>query len=327
METALQIIGGLLLLAAGGEAVVRGAVGVARKLGVSELMIGLTLVGFGTSTPELLTSVNAALAGSPGIAVGNVVGSNISNILLIFAIVMLVKPVTVSPASIRRDGYVMLAVSAILIAIATLAGELSRIVGVAFVAGLVGYIVFTWMMERRHTTEANTSAELHVAESVVRQPGQPSLPVSLLFALGGLALLIFGADLLVKGAITLAALAGLSQTVIGLTIVAVGTSLPELVASLAAALKGRSDVAVGNIVGSNIYNILGILGLTAAIQPIAIPDDMIWRDWLTMAASALILVFVAQAFGRFGRLLGLGFLGAYALYSYLLVNPQALPGA
>lgn len=327
METTLQILGGLALLALGGESVVRGAVGVARKLGVSELMIGLTLVGFGTSTPELLTSVNAALAGSPGIAVGNVVGSNIGNILLIFAIVMLVRPVTISPTTIRRDGYVMLAVTALLIAVAVLFGSLSRWVGLVFLAGLVGYIVFTWLMERRHTNEANTSAELHVAEVSTRQAGQPGFITSLLFALGGLTLLIFGADLLVKGAITMAQLAGLSETVIGLTIVAVGTSLPELVASLAAALKGRSDVAVGNIVGSNIYNILGILGLTALIQPVTIPADMIWRDWAAMALSALVLVFVAQRFGRFGRLLGVGFVCAYAAYSYLLVNPQALPGA
>lgn len=325
METAFQIIAGLALLATGGEAVVRGAIGVARKLGVSELLIGLTLVGFGTSTPELLTSVNAALAGSPGISVGNVVGSNIGNILLIFAIVMLVRPVTIAGETIRRDGYIMIGVSLLLIAVATTIGELSRPVGAAFFVGLVGYIVFTFVAERQKTQVAQTSAELHVAEVKAHDPGQTSLLVSLLFALGGLALLIFGADFLVKGAITLAQLAGLSETVIGLTIVAVGTSLPELVASLAAALKGRSDVAVGNIVGSNIYNILGILGITAMIQPVVIPDDMIWRDWIAMLGAAIVLVFVALRFGRFGRLLALSFLGAYALYSYLLVNPQALP--
>ncbi len=326
METTIQILSGLVLLALGGESVVRGAVGVARKLGVSELMIGLTLVGFGTSTPELLTSVNAALAGSSGIAVGNVVGSNIGNILLIFAIVMLVRPVSVKPATIRRDGYIMLAVSALLIAIAFLVGELSRWVGALFMLGLVAYIAFTYFAERGQTAVAETSAELHVAEVTPHDPGQPSLLVSILFALGGLTLLVFGADLLVKGAITLAQLAGLSETIIGLTIVAVGTSLPELVASLAAALKGRSDVAVGNIVGSNIYNILGILGLTALIRPVPIPDDMIWRDWFAMMAAALILVFVAQRFGRFGRMLGLAFIACYAAYSYLLVNPQVLPG-
>jgi cation:H+ antiporter len=323
METTIQILGGLILLALGGEAVVRGAVGVARKLGVSELMIGLTLVGFGTSTPELLTSVNAALAGSPGISVGNVVGSNISNILLIFAIVTLVRPVSVGPNTIRRDGYFMIAVTALFIAIAVWVGELSRVVGGVFVLGLIAYIVATFLIERRHATTPQTSAELHAAEVKAHDPGQPSLLMALVYACGGLALLIFGADLLVEGAITLAQLAGLSETVIGLTIVAVGTSLPELVASLAAALKGRSDVAVGNVVGSNIYNILGILGLTALIQPVPIPEDMIWRDWIAMIASAAVIVFVALRFGRFGRLLALGFIAAYALYSYLLVNPNA----
>ncbi|MBY0564699.1 MAG: sodium:calcium antiporter [Hyphomonadaceae bacterium] len=322
----MQIGGGLALLALGGEAVVRGAVGVARRLGVSELLIGLTLVGFGTSTPELLTSVNAALAGSSGIAVGNVVGSNIGNILLIFAIVMLVRPVSVAPATIRRDGYIMIGVSVLFVAVATLVGELPRWVGGAFLIGLIAYIAFTFLAERRHTDEPNTSAELHVAEVQPHDPGKPSLWVSIAFALGGLALLIFGADLLVRGAITLAQLAGMSETVIGLTIVAVGTSLPELVASLAAALKGRSDVAVGNIVGSNIYNILGILGLTALIQPVPVPADMIWRDWFAMLAAAVVLVFVALRFGRFGRALGLSFIAAYAVYSYFLVNPQALPG-
>jgi cation:H+ antiporter len=325
METAIQILGGLVLLALGGESVVRGAVGVARRLGVSELMIGLTLVGFGTSTPELLTSVNAAIAGSSGIAVGNVVGSNIGNILLIFAIVMLVRPVSIKPASIRRDGYIMLAVSALFVAIAVAIGELSRWIGGAFVLGLIAYILFTYFAERGRTAEADSSAELHVAEVKPHDPGRPSLLVSIAFAVGGLCLLIFGADLLVKGAITLAQLAGMSETIIGLTIVAIGTSLPELVASLAAALKGRSDVAVGNIVGSNIYNILGILGLTALIQPVPIPADMIWRDWFVMLTAATILVFVAQRFGRFGRMLGLAFILSYAAYSYFLVNPQALP--
>jgi cation:H+ antiporter len=338
METALQILGGLILLALGGEAVVRGAVGVARKLGVSELMIGLTLVGFGTSTPELLTSVNAALAGSPGISIGNVVGSNIANIILIFALVMLVRPVVIEPKSIQRDGYIMLGVTVLFIAIATMIGTLNMWVGLAFVLGLVGYIYFTYQAEQKTPAvaaadggapvdPAKTSGELHAAEVEGHNPGHPTLITSLLFAIGGLALLIFGADFLVKGAITLAQMAGMSETVIGLTIVAVGTSLPELVASLAAALKGRSDVAVGNIVGSNIYNILGILGITALIHPVDIPADMVWRDWAYMLGAALVLVFVALRFGRFGRLLGLGFLASYVAYSWMLATGWGLPAA
>lgn len=327
--TALQIIGGLILLALGGEGVVRGAVGVARKLGVSELLIGLTLVGFGTSTPELLTSVNAALAGSPGIAIGNAVGSNISNVLLIFALVVLVKPVMVDPRAIQRDSLVMIGVSVLLVALATTFGALNTIVGLIFVAGLMAYIGFAYMAERQGgAMAASPEAAMHAGESHTHDPPPEGLLLSLLFAIGGLTLLIFGADLLVKGAITLATAMGMSETVIGLTIVAVGTSLPELVASLAAALKGRSDVAVGNIIGSNIYNILGILGITALIKTVPVPADMVWRDWIAMLGAAIILVLMAQA-KTFGRLFGAILLALYVGYTYLLVtgwgNPPAVP--
>lgn len=326
METALQILGGLVLLALGGEGVVRGAVGIARKLGVSELLIGLTLVGFGTSTPELLTSVNAALNGSPGIAIGNVVGSNIGNILLIFAIVVMVRPVAIAPKTIQRDSIVMIGVSVLLIALALIFGELNALVGAIFIAGLIGYVGFAYFSERNATPPATASVAL--GESA--EPPGLSLLASALYALGGLGLLIFGADFLVKGAITLATMVGMSETVIGLTIVAIGTSLPELVASLAAALKGRSDVAVGNIIGSNIYNILGILGITALVRTAAVPPDMIWRDWIAMLGAAILLVLIAQT-GRINRLHGLIMLILYAVYSYLLVtgfgNPPAVVGS
>jgi cation:H+ antiporter len=322
METAIQIIAGLALLALGGEGVVRGAVGVARRLGVSELLIGLTLVGFGTSTPELLTSINAAIAGSPGIAIGNVVGSNIGNILLIFAIVILIRPVAIDAKSIARDSAVMIAVSALLIAIAVFVGELSRWVGALFFLGLIAYIVVAFMSERKTVPSATMQPPETITEPKAKLD---PLPVSLAFAFGGLVALIFGADFLVKGAITLAEAAGMSQTVIGLTIVAVGTSLPELVASLAAALKGRSDVAVGNIIGSNIYNILGILGLTALIAPVAVPPDMIARDWIAMGGAAVLMVALAYAFGKFGRLTGLLFLAIYGVYTYFLLQGTQLP--
>lgn len=317
METALQLLGGLILLALGGEGVVRGAVGIARRLGVSELLIGLTLVAFGTSTPELLTSVNAALAGSPGIAVGNVVGSNIGNILLIFAIVVLVKPVAVDPKAITRDGFIMLAASVILVGFAVFVGELSRPVGAALVALLIGYIVFAYWME----SKGGPAAELHKAESHAHDPVPSPLWQSLGFALGGLALLAVGADFLVKGAITLAQSLGMSQTVIGLTIVALGTSLPELVASLVAALRGRSDIAFGNIVGSNIYNILGILGVTALVAPVPIPPDMVARDWIAMVGAACLLLFHAWTGAKVTRLEGAFLLALYGVYCWFLLNP------
>ena len=315
METALAIVAGLVLLALGGEGVVRGAVGIARRFGVSELLIGLTLVAFGTSTPELLTSVNAALAGSPGIAVGNVVGSNIGNILLIFAIVVLIRPVTIDPAAITRDGFIMVGVSVLLVALAFTFGELSRLVGAILLAGLIAYALFAYSMERK----GGPAAELHKAESHSHDPVPEPLWQSIGFALGGLGLLIIGADWLVGGAIDLAQAAGVSETVIGLTIVAVGTSLPELVASLAAALKGRSDIAFGNIVGSNIYNILGILGVTALTVPVPIPPEMGARDWIALVGAAVLLLVVAFTGRKVTRLEGVGLLGLYGVYCWSLL--------
>ncbi len=315
MEAALQIIAGLILLVIGGEGVIRGAVGIARRFGMSELLIGLTLVGFGTSTPELITSVNAALAGSPGIAIGNVVGSNVSNILLILALVVMVRALPVNPAAIRRDGLLVIAVSILLTALALAFGELNRIVGAILVAGLIGYLAFAYLMERK----GGASAEMHKDESHTHDPAPQALWLSALFAFGGLAILVFGADMLVEGAITTARLVGLSETVIGLTIVAVGTSLPELVASLTAALRGKSDVALGNILGSNLYNILGILGITALIQPIDIPPDMGMVDWGLMIGSAILLLILATTGKRLSRWEGaLLFAGYVAYVVYLL---------
>lgn len=317
MEAAIQIIEGLALLTLGGEGVIRGAVGIARRLGLSELFIGLVLVGFGTSMPELMTSIDAALIGSPGIAVGNVLGSNIGNILLILAIVVLIRPLAVNPAAVGRDGALMIALSIGLALAAVLLGELNRWLGGLLVTGLVLYVVVIWQLERR----GGPAAAMHEEEGHTHDPAPQSLWQSGLFFGAGLGLLIWGADLLVSGAITTAKLAGVSETVIGLTVVAIGTSLPELVATLAAALKGRSDVAFGNIVGSNIYNILGILGMTAIIQPIPIPADVSLVDWAVLIGSATLLFVFAMTGKRMTRLEGAVLLAAYAGYvGYLLAR-------
>jgi cation:H+ antiporter len=321
VEVWIQIGAGLALLALGGEGVVRGAVGVARRLGVSELLIGLTLVGFGTSTPELLTSISAALRGADGVAVGNVVGSNISNILLIAALAAIARPIAVARAAVFRDGSTMIAVSVALAAYAALSPVIGRWAGAALVMLLTAYLIWTWLVERG---THKPSAELHRAESHAYDPAPPGLWTSLGFALGGIALLIFGADLLVRGAVTLARSAGLSETVIGLTIVAVGTSLPELVATLAAAAKGRSDVAFGNVVGSNIYNVLGVLGITALVRPLAVPADMLAVDWGVFVGSALLLVFHAWLGARITRREGGFLLVLYLLYLTYLVGRSGL---
>jgi cation:H+ antiporter len=307
---------GLVLLALGGEFVVRGAVGVARKFGISELMIGLTLVGFGTSSPELAASINAALTGSPGIAIGNVVGSNISNVLLIFALVAVARPINVDPRALQRDGWVMLLATLALMGVAAVFDEISRTTATAFLAALLGYVLLAYFMERK----ANAAAQMHEAEVDMHAPSQAPLWRSAVLALAGLVMLVFGADFLVGGAKTIARAAGLSETIIGLTIVALGTSLPELVTSVMAALKGRSDVAFGGIIGSNIYNILGILSVTALIQPIAVPTDLLARDWAALYVATLLVLLHANTGGRVNRFEGGFLLLHYAGYCWLLLN-------
>jgi cation:H+ antiporter len=309
------LAGGLVLLAVGGELVVRGSVVVARKFGISELMIGLTLVGFGTSSPELAASVSAALAGSPGIAVGNVVGSNISNVLLIFALVAIIRPIPVDPKALMRDGWVMLLATMLFLAVAIVLDEITRLTGALFLAALVAYVVFTYFAERKN----GPAAAMHEAEVGLHTPPPTPLWLSLALAVGGLAMLVFGADLLVGSAKTIARAAGLSETIIGLTIVALGTSLPELVTSLMAALKGRSDVAFGAIIGSNIYNILGILGITALIQPIAIPVDLLGRDWAALYVATLLVMMHANTGGKVNRFEGAFLLLHYVGYCWLLL--------
>ena len=321
MEVWLQIGGGLVLLALGGEGVVRGAVGVARRLGISELLIGLTLVGFGTSTPELLTSISAALRGSSGVAVGNVIGSNISNILLIAALAAIARPIAVGRAAIFRDGLTMIVVTAGFAAYALYFGNLERWTGAVLVSVLAAYLWATWLLERR---SQRASAELHRAESQVVDTPPAGLWMSLIFALGGMVLLIFGADALVRGAVALARGAGLSETVIGLTIVSVGTSLPELVATLAAAAKGRSDVAFGNVVGSNIYNVLGVLGLTSIVRPVPLPPDLTLIDWGVFVGAAALLVMQAWIGAKVGRREGAMLLAGYILYLTYLIGRSSL---
>lgn len=318
MELLIQIGAGLALLAIGGEAVVRGAVGVARRLRVSELLIGLTLVGFGTSTPELMTSLSAALRDSPGVAIGNVIGSNISNILLIAALAAIARPIAVDRAALVRDGSTMIGACVALAVYAAYFAVIEQWAGAMLVALLVTYIWSTWRLERGSDTP---SAQLHRAEGLAYDPPSSGLWLAIAFAVGGIAALIFGADLLVRGAIALARSAGLSETVIGLTIVAVGTSLPELAATLAAAAKGRTDVAFGNIVGSNIYNVLGVLGLTAWVRPLDIPLDLTLVDWSVFVGSAILLIFHAWTGARITRGEGAFLLGLYLLYiSYLVAR-------
>ncbi|MEN0651452.1 MULTISPECIES: calcium/sodium antiporter [Hyphobacterium] len=311
MSEFLLIAGGLVLLAIGGDVLVRGAVGTASKLGVSPLLIGLVLVGFGTSMPELTTSVQAALSGSPGIAVGNVVGSNIANILLILGAAAVIAPIAVAPGVLKRDGS-FLALSQIALAVALFLTPVGRTAGGMLFAGLIAYIGLSYWLDRR---SRNGAAALHTAEAESVAPPKGGLPVALLLLAGGIAGVVIGAKLLVDGAISIAEGFGISDAVIGLTVVAVGTSLPELAASVAAAMKRQGDIALGNVIGSNIFNALGILGATAIIRPIEVPPSIIASDMWIMLGAAALLVLVAATGRRVGRMEGVVLLALYAAYT------------
>jgi cation:H+ antiporter len=324
MEIALSIIGGLVALAVGGEFLVRGAVQIAERLGVSPLLIGLTLVGFGTSTPELVTSVQAALIGAPGIAVGNIVGSNIANVLLILGLSAMIFPVAVTRNALRRDGTLVL-VTALALTAVGLFGTLDRIVGFVFVAGLAAYIVYAYMTERTDGADTTAAAakaaaydatheSVHGMAAADPKTGMQGILVSIAFALGGLAIVVVGGGYLVDGAVQLAKTLGISDAVIGLTIVAVGTSMPEFVTSVVAAIRKQSDVALGNILGSNIYNILGIGGVTGLIAPTAIPAQIATFDNFVMVAVSVALLAFAWSGMRLARWEGAVLLAGYVAY-------------
>lgn len=321
--TWLMLVGGLVLLLVGGELLVRGAVRVASQLGVSPLIIGLTLVGFGTSTPELVTSVQAAMNGSPGIAFGNIVGSNIANLLLILGASALVTPIIVQSSALRRDAVVMVAV-AIVFAMLSPLFPLGRLIGLLFVAALGIYIYVAFRQEAAatatHGAAFDKSAAAQGADPALAPvpPQGGSIVVPLLTSLLGLGIVVVGGYFLVNGAVALARSFGISETIIGLTIVAVGTSMPELVTSLVAAVRREADVAFGNIIGSNIYNILGIGGVTALISPSQVPPQIAGFDNIVMVAVSALVVVLAYTGRRLARWEGAVLVAGYIVYVWWL---------
>ena len=315
--TSIQLLMGLVLLLGGGEALVKGGVGVATRLGVSPLLIGLTLVGFGTSTPELVASLEAAVAGRPGIAIGNVVGSNTANILLILGLSAVIYPLATTKEAFRRDGAVLVGSALVLLA-AVLFGAIGRAAGFLLVALLAIYTLYVYRTERR---TGGPSAEVHAAEAAEVAPAGMSIGVGLALALGGIAAIVYGASLLIESAVVIARALGLSEAVIGLTLVAVGTSLPEMVTSIMAAARRHADVAFGNIVGSNIFNALGITGVTALVEPLAVPSEIARFDIWVMLATTLLLTLFATTGWQVKRWEGAVFLAAYAAYVGALLTP------
>ncbi len=292
---------GLIGLFFGGEALVRGSVGIARRMAIPPLLIGLTVVGFGTSTPELLVSVDAAWRGVPDIALGNIVGSNIANILLIVGLSALVWPIRVMGATLRRDTAVMMAAALVLVPIFAM-GQMGRLSGLMLAGGLAAYLVWAYLKPGAAVAE---DANL---------PAPASTLVSVLWVIAGLVALMVGARFLVDGAVAIARGYGISEAFIGLTIVAVGTSLPELATSLIAAFRRQSEIAIGNIVGSNIFNVLGILGVTALIAPIPVASRFLTFDLPVMIAVSLLLTALLLTRPVIGRGVGVVMLLGYATY-------------
>ncbi len=301
---------GVLLLTTGGEALIRGSLAAATRMGVSPLLSGLLIVGFGTSAPELVVSIDAALSERPDIAIGNVVGSNISNVLLILGLCALITPLAVKPLALRRDAVTVVAAS-VLFLILVGGSALERSDAAIFLAALSAYLIWAYRTER---SGAAPSAELHQAEG----EEVTSLPKTTLWTIMaivlGLVLLILGSQVLLRGAVGIAESYGVSEAVIGLTLVAVGTSLPELSISVIAAFRRHADVAIGNILGSNIFNLLGILGVSALLQPLPVHERILQFDqWVMLGTSVLLLWFLYTG-RRLSRPEGAVLLLGYGLY-------------
>lgn len=311
---------GLVLLTVGGEALVRGALAAARRLGVSPLLAGLVIVGFGTSAPELVVSVQAALKGTPEIAMGNVIGSNIANILLILGISALIMPLVTHIRSLRRDGLTMLFATLLFMGLASFGG-LARWEGALLVAVLVIYLVWAYRTEREDST--SPEAELHKAESEEIEVVPMSIPVTLLAIVGGLVMLIYGADRFLLGAVGLGQALGVPEAIIGLTLVAVGTSLPELAVSIVAAVRKHADVAVGNIIGSCIFNLLSILGIAALVMPLPLTGRLFAIDQFVMLAATVALLLFLFFGLRLSRFKGALLLAGYVVYIATMFGMQA----
>lgn len=316
--TLVLFLVGLVLLTFGADYLVKGAAHLAGRMGISPLIIGLTVVAFGTSAPELAVSIDAAFSGRSDIALGNVVGSNICNVLLILGISALAAPLVVDRQLVRVDVPVMIGMT-LLVAVFALDGRLTRGDGAVLFAGLIAYV----LLLRRIAQRDKARAEALVAEADVEEAQHSSPWLSVAQVIGGLVMLVVGANWLVDGAVSLARMMGLSELVIGLTIVAIGTSLPELATSVMASLKGQRDIAIGNIVGSNIFNILAVLGISSLISPtgVGVAEAAVAFDIPVMILVALFCLPLFLIGYEITRLNGLLLLVWYGLYTaYLIFN-------
>ncbi|MCA8907143.1 MAG: calcium/sodium antiporter [Rhodospirillaceae bacterium] len=297
------IILGIVLLVKGGDWTINGAVYVSERLGVPHMVIGFTVVAFGTSLPELFVSVNANLTGFPGISLGNVVGSNIANILLVIGVTALIATVHASAKDTLRDMVVMLLSTALLVGL-MFYGFVDRWVGAVMFGALVAYVFYQYLLARR--------GRLEVEE--VEEPEFSSMGLALLFLLLGLVLVTVGSEVLVRGAVLGATVLGVPEAVIGVTIIAFGTSLPELATCIAAAAKRHTDIIVGNIVGSNVFNILSIIGITALVEPLHVDPSLGGIDMWVMVGSSVLFALWLLRIGPITRLVGAVCVVAYCAF-------------
>jgi len=309
-----SLIGGFILLFLAGDLLVRGASNLAAKLGVQPLVVGIVIVGFGTSVPELATSVQAALQGAPGIAIGNVVGSNMANMLLVLGAGAMVYPIATKRSHVFRDGGFGI-LGAFVLLFAAGQGELSRTVGIFLIIGLIGYLWY--LLHDDHKKRESAREQAGEKEQTF---SWSSISVDSLILLAGLAGVLLGGKLLVDGAVEMAKIFNIDEGVVGLTVVALGTSLPELATSIVAAFKRETDLAVGNILGSNIYNIFGIGGITATISPIPIAGQMGSLNIPLLVVMSVVLVGIVAWQHGVTRITGATFLVAYLAYVFTLLS-------
>lgn len=318
LENIGYMVAGLVLLILGAERFVHGAAATARNFGIAPLLIGLTVVAFATSAPEVLVSVVAASRGEPGLAIGNAIGSNIVNIGLVLGMTAIVRPIKLESATLRREMPALLAVTLLVVSL-FLDARLTNIDGYVMLTGLV--IVMIWLARLGSRSAANDPIKKDFEAEI---PDDVSMKSAVLWVVVGLSALLLGADWLVTGAMGIAQTLGVSEVVIGITIVAFGTSLPELAVSLISVLKGEYGLAIGNIVGSNIFNLLAVIGIAAAIEPMTLHPSVLSLHIFVMVAFTLVLFAMTYDYdgkARLSRLEGVALLAAFIAYdSYVIMQ-------
>ena len=320
LTSSLAIVAGFLLLVWGAERFVLGAASTARSFGVSPLIVGLTIVAFGTSAPELLVSTVAAWEGNPGLAIGNAVGSNITNIALVLGGAALVKPLAVHSQTLRRELPILL-LTMVLALVLLLDGELGRGDGLMLLLGLAVMIYWLVMLGLRSRSDPLTN------EFDSEMPKQMPVAMSLMWLVLGMIVLFAGSRILVYGAVDIATRLGVSDLVIGLTIIAIGTSLPELAASIMSAIRNEHDIAIGNVIGSNMFNTLGVMGMPGLLAPGPVDSELLTRDYAVMVGLTLALFVMAYGLrgdhGRINRPEATVLICVYTVYLYVIYRTSS----